>query len=207
MATLVLPIPGVALAAEMVEERISKLADGTLKTEIVTSRIYRDADGRMRTETSIGEEGERAMVVHIVDGVAGFMALLVPSEKQGGRFQFPKQDPSQRFGVAFFGNPLIRVPGEKSFHTESPGKQIIDGIEYEGERVTTSSAEQPSLVGVEERWFARDLGLFALIKSAGPDDQSTATLTRVDRHAPDPALFEIPFDYFIQDLNDELPSQ
>ena len=204
---LVLPVAGAPLAAEIVEERGTRSPDGTFKTaEITTSKVFRDADGRLRTETDIkGSSGESEAIVTIMDRANGFMALLAPSQKMGGRFQFPKQDPSQRAGISFLGNPLIRIPGEKSFHTETLGSETIDGIEYEGERTTTTLKEQPSVLGEEERWFARDLGLFALMKSSGPDEQSIARLTKVDRHAPDPALFQIPPDYAIQDLKDDLP--
>jgi hypothetical protein len=205
-ATLVLPVAGAPLSAEVIEERSMKLADGTSKTEVITSKVFRDAAGRLRTESNQnGANGESKLIVTVMDRSGGFMAVLVPSEKMGGRFQFPKQDTSVRGGFAFFGNPLILVPGKKSFKSESLGKQTIDGIEYEGDRTTTTSDEQPSLVGVEERWMNGELGLIGLTKSSGPNEQSTAKIRSMDRHAPDPALFEIPSDYVIQDLKDDLP--
>lgn len=205
-AMLVLPVAGTPLLAEIVEERTTKLSDGTSKAEILTSKVFRDADGRMRTESSVeGANGESTPIITIMDRANGFMALLVPAEKMAGRFQFPKQDPSQRGGIAFMGNPLIRVSGKKSFKSESIGKQTIDGIEYEGERTTSTSDEQPTLIGIEERWMNRELGLFALMKSSGPDGQSTAKLRNVDRSAPDPALFKIPADYYIRELKDDQP--
>lgn len=208
LAGLVLPVAGAPLLAEMVEERMTKFSDGTSEAEVIPSKIFRDAEGRMRTETSLTDgDGKSMLLVQIMDRAAGFMAMLVPSEKQGARFLFPKQDSSQRVGLAFFGGPLIMVRGEKDVKNENLGKQTIDGIEYEGERITTTSKEQPSLVGVEERWFAKDLGLFALMKSSGPDEQSTAKLTKVDRRTPDPALFQIPADYIVQDLKDDTPPQ
>lgn len=196
---LVMPRAGVPLSAEIVEERITKLPDGTTKTETLTSKVYRDADSRMRIETSIpGPNGESTPAVQIIDPADGFMAILIPIEKMAARFRFPKQDPS-KLGVARMGNPLIRVPGKKSFKSENIGKQTIDGIEYEGGRTTTTSEEQPALVGVEEEWGNRELGLTGLMKSSGPDGQSTGKLQKVDRSTPDPALFKIPADYYIRD--------
>jgi hypothetical protein len=199
--TLVLPVPGTALSAEVVEERVTKASDGTSKTELTTSKVFRDEAGRVREERDL--DNPTSKIIVIMDRPDGFMALLVPSQRIGGRFPLPKKDFSGGYSIAFLGDPLIRVPGEKEVKSESLGKQTIDGIEYEGERTTTTSKGQPSLVGIEERWFARDLGLFALMKSAGPDEQSTAKLTKVDRRAPDPALFQIPADYVIQDLKDD----
>jgi len=70
--------------------------------------------------------------------------------------------------------------------TEAIGKQTIEGIEFEGDRTTTTSDEQPSLVGVEEHWMNRELGLIGLLKSSGPDEQNTAKLRNVHHGAPDP---------------------
>lgn len=199
--TLVLPVPGAALSAEVVEERATKTPDGTSATEVITSKVFRDEAGRVREERTLDDATTQVIVIR--NQPDGFVALLVPSQRMGGRFQLPKQDFSTGAGVAFLGGPLIRVPGEKSVKSESLGKQTIDGIEYKGERITTISKEQPSLVGIEEHWFSKDLGLFALMKSSGPDEQSTAKLTKVDRRAPDPALFQIPADYVVQDLKDD----
>jgi hypothetical protein len=204
----VLPVSGVPLSAETIEERTTKLPDGTTKTEVLTSKAFRDAAGRMRIEMNIdGPNGERTPMVQIIDRAAGFMAILVPEEEMAARIQFPKQDPSSPGGIAFLGGPLIMVPGTKSFKTESIGKQTIDGIEYEGERTTATSDEQPSLVGVEERWESRELGLIGLTKSSGPDEQATAKIRNLDRSVPDPALFQIPPDYFIRELREDDPPQ
>lgn len=207
-ALLVLPVPGAALSAESVEERTTKLPDGTSKTVVLRSKVYRDSSGRMRIEMSLDETGgEPGLFIQIVDRVSGFMAILLPLEKTAARVQFPKQDPSARVGLAIFGGPLIRVPGKKTLKSESLGKQIIDGIEYDGTRTTTTVDDQPSMIGVEERWTSRESGLIGLVKSSGPDEQITAKIHNVDRHAPDPTQFQIPADYFIRDMNPGDPAQ
>ena len=206
-ATLVLPGSGAPLSAETVEERTTKLPDGTSKTDVLTSKVFRDADGRMRMEMNIeGPNRESAPMIQILDRPDGFMAILVPEQRMAARFEFPKSGDAG-FAVSFLGDPLIRVPGKKSVKTEKLGTQTIDGIEYEGERTTTTSDEQPSLVGVEERWEARELGLFGLMKSSGPDQQSTAKLTNVKRSAPDPNLFKIPPDYVVREMQMDGPPQ
>ena len=150
-ATLVLPVAGAPLSAEMVEERTT---------------------------------------------------ILVPSERTAGRYQFSQQEQSEGgFGFSN-GGPPIRATGKKTTTTESLGKQTIEGIEYEGTRVTATAEDQPSgipIVGVDEQWMA-PFGLIGLTKSSGPDMQITAKLRILDRRDPDPALFEIPPDYFIRDL-------
>jgi hypothetical protein len=123
------------------------------------------------------------------------------------RFQFPKQDPSAQLGIAILGGPLVTVPGNKSTESESLGKQTIDGIEYTGNRTTTTSDQQPALVGVEEFWQSQELGLIGLMKSSGPDGQKTAKLRNVDRRTPDPELFKIPASYSVRDLKEADPPQ
>jgi hypothetical protein len=136
----------------------------------------------------------------------GFMAGLIPIEKIAGRFQFPNEDRSKLgFGYAQPG-PQITAPGKRTTKTESLGKQTIDGIEYEGRRTTTTVEDQPSIIGVEEEWAASD-GLIGWMKSSGPDMQVTAKLHILDRHDPDPALFQIPPDYSIRELTADVPAQ
>jgi hypothetical protein len=205
-ATLVLPMPGTPLSAEITEERTTKLPDGTSKTEVTTSRAYRDGAGRLRTEMDIASPSGGPSTIVIFSIPDGFMAGLIPAEKMAGRFQFPNEDRSKMgFGFSRPG-PLITAPGKRTSKTENLGKQTIDGIEYEGTRTTTTVEDQPSIIGVEEEWTA-PLGLIGLMKSSGPDMQVTAKLHVVDRNDPDPRLFEIPPDYSIRELRWDDPRQ
>jgi hypothetical protein len=151
---LVLPVPGAPLSAEVVEEHTTKLADGTSKTEVNVSKVDRDAAGRLRSEHQLDDQ----RIVTIANQPDGFIVLLVPAEKTGGRLSFPN-DKKAGIGFSFPGNPLISVAGKKSTKTEDLGKQIIDGIEFEGHRTTIMMEDQPSVVGVNEDWENRDLGL------------------------------------------------
>jgi len=203
-ATLVLPYVGVPLSAEITEERVTKLPDGTSKTEVVISKAYRDGAGRLRTESDIASRSGDPSAIVIFNIPDGFMAALMPSEKAAGRFQFPNGDRSKiGFGYAQPG-PEITAPGKRTTITESLGKQTIDGIEYQGNRTTTTVEGQPSIIGVQEEWQSSD-GLIGLIKSTGPNLLVTAKLHILDRSDPDPRLFEIPPDYAIQELTDERP--
>jgi len=204
LPTLVLPVPGAPLSAEVVEEHTTKLADGTSRTEVNVSKVYRDAAGRLRDEHKLdGSEGPEEIVT-ITNQPDGFLVLLVPSEKTGGRLLFPKD---QKAGVGFslLGNPLMQALGKKSTKTDDLGKQMIEGIEFEGRRTTITMDEQPSVAGVSEEWQNRDLRVFGLLTATGPDGQTSIKLRNVDRRPPDPALFEIPSDYSIRDLTDDRP--
>jgi hypothetical protein len=195
--TMVLPVPGAPLSVEIVAEHTVMFADGTSRTIVIPSKVFRDAAGRMRTEI---DNGGHVIIQNHEDG---FLAVLVTKQKTASRVQFPNQTPTPPFGFST-ADLLTRVPGKKSFKSESIGKQTIEGIEFEGERTTTTSEEQPSLVGVEERWMDLELGLLGLIKSSGPDEQMTAKISNLDRHPPDPDLFKIPPDYSIDDSPKEV---
>jgi hypothetical protein len=206
--TMVLPVAGAPLSVDIVEERTTKLPDGASKTETLTSKVYRDGAGRMRTETEVaGDSGESTAIIQLLDKPDGFMAILVPAEKGGGRFLFSKKQQSEAgYGFTTI-DPLITAAGKKTSKTESLGKQTIEGIEFEGARTTTTVDGQPSIVGVQDHWVARDLGLFGLEKSSGPDLESTVKIRNLDQHEPDPALFTPPPDYYIRDLNADDPAQ
>jgi hypothetical protein len=66
--------------------------------------------------------------------------------------------------------------------------------------MTTTSDDQPSLVAVFEHWMSRELGLIGLQKYSGPDAKNTSRIEKIDRTPPDPALFVIPADYSIREL-------
>jgi hypothetical protein len=207
-AAMVFPVAGAPLSVEIVEERTTKLANGTSKTEVLTSKIYRDGAGRMRTETEVaGANGESMVIVSLLNRPDGFMAILVPAEKGGGRLPLSKKQQSEGgFGFPATG-PLITESGKKTSKSESLGKQTIEGIEFKGTRTTTAVDGQPLIVGIEDQWASGELGLCGLMKSSGPDLEITAKIRNLDRHEPDPTLFTPPPDYNIRDLNPHDPAQ
>jgi hypothetical protein len=63
---------------------------------------------------------------------------------------------------------------------------------------------QPSLITIEERWVSTELGLTALVEATGPNEKYSARILNVNRKKPDSALFLIPMDYTIREM--ELPN-
>ena len=101
--------------------------------------------------------------------------------------------------VARFG-----VNGETT--NESLGSQMIEGVAAEGTRSThtipagSMGNERPIEV-TYERWHSKELQLDVLIKSVDPrSGESTQQMTNISRGEPDPALFEIPSDYTVQEF-------
>jgi hypothetical protein len=197
-STMVLPISGLPLSVEKIEEYASKSPDAPSATGISKSKYYRDAAGRMRTEANSADGILTGVVLD--NPIDGFIAVLDPKTKSAHRVKFPKSSSTDGWGIGAGPNGLVGVTGKTTRKTEDLGKQTIEGVEFEGTRTTTTSDEQPSLVAVDELWISKELGLIGLVKHSGPDSEMTSRIQNVDRTVPDPALFAIPPDYRIRDM-------
>ena len=200
-AALVLPITSAPLSVETTEEYVTKDLDGTSTSGTEKTKEYRDASGRMRSEMEARDAfGGPVIEILLVDPVEGFIAVLETSTKIAHRVQGPKNGPRGEIGISMGPYGLMRVPGKKTQKTENLVTRTIEGIEFEGTRTTTTSDEQPSLIAVDESWGSKELGLIGLVKHSGPDGEMASRIQNVDRTVPDPALFVIPADYRIRDM-------
>ena len=132
--------------------------------------------------------------------IDGFIAVLEPQAKLAHRVKFPKNNSTGGWGIGAGPNGLVGVTGKTTQKTEDLGKQSIAGVEFAGSRTITTSDEQPSLIAIDELWMSKELELIGLVKHSGPDSEMTARIQNVDRTVPDPALFVIPADYRIRDV-------
>lgn len=201
LSNLALPIPGVPLAFEAIEKRTIRLPDGTAETKIDRVKTYRDSTGRMRIERSLDSPQGTVPLIQIFDHPAGFVALLETGLKIAHRASIPKPEgPVAQPRFMFLGGPLVGLSGERTFHTESLGMQTIEGAEFEGHRLTTTILSPSQVVGIQEHWISRDLGVIGFMRSFNPDTEETVRIQHLDRTEPDAALFVIPPDYAVQDL-------
>ncbi len=198
---MVLPVPGVALSVEAIEEYVTKNPDGTSATEINKTKYYRDAAGRMRSEIEMQDSAAGTLRwVVLDDSIDGFAAILETEAKIAHRVKFSKPSSPDDWGIGLGTNGLVGVTGKMTRKTEDLGKQGIGGVECAGQRTTTTSDDQPSLVAVDELWMSKELELIGLVKHSGPDSEMTSRIQNVDRAVPDPTLFVIPADYRIRDM-------
>ena len=77
---------------------------------------------------------------------------------------------------------------------------MIEGIEFEGTRITQTSEGEPVLTHTVERWYSDELKLIGLVEISGPYETGTVRLQNLRRQEPDPTLFKIPADYKVQDI-------
>jgi hypothetical protein len=208
LPTMVFPIPGVPLSAESIEEYVTKNPDGTSATVIHKTKYYRDASGRMRSEIEMQDSAAGSLVWVVLDAsIDGFVAILETEAKIAHRAKFPKPSSPGEWGVGLGPSGLVGVSGETTRKTQDLGKQNIGGAECAGTRTTTTSDNQPSLIAVDELWMSKELELIGLMKHSGPDSQMTSRIQNVNRAAPDPALFVIPADYRIREMEPPGPPQ
>jgi hypothetical protein len=92
-----------------------------------------------------------------------------------------------------------------TFASEDLGTQIIEGVAAQGHRRTTTypanafGNDRP-VVTTSEVWTSTDLRVTVLSKSSDPrSGETTMRLTNISRVEPDPALFQPPPDYRIEE--------
>lgn len=90
--------------------------------------------------------------------------------------------------------------------TESLGKQVIEGVEAEGTRTTTTipageiGNEQPINI-VWEKWYSPELQTVVMSKHSDPlVGETIYRLTNITRGEPARSLFEVPGDYTIKEM-------
>jgi hypothetical protein len=179
--TIVFPRAGTPLSLEVVESGPSGFA--------AVRTISRDASGRVRIDPLPGVGGNLALVT---DPVAGVMIVLDKSSGTASVAHVPGLVPSGgEFSLAYLG-PSARV--------DSLGEQVIDGVEYRGER-THAEGDGTSLATVEERWFSRELAIVGLVRSSDAAGERSARVRNLKRDDPDPGLFVVPASYTIREAN------
>jgi hypothetical protein len=117
-------------------------------------------------------------------------------------------------GVAVAGAPGVPMgpatgvfswSGEGQVNTEQLGKQTIEGVEAEGQRITVTieagkiGNDRP-IVTVNERWYSPELQTVIFSKNSDPRIGETIyKLINIDRSEPDPSLFQVPADYTVEE--------
>jgi hypothetical protein len=102
-------------------------------------------------------------------------------------------------------NGVFSWSGEGEVNTESLGRQTIEGVEAEGQRVTATieagkiGNERP-IVTVNERWYSPELQTVIFSKNSDPRiGETTYKLINIDRSEPDLSLFQVPADYTVEE--------
>lgn len=202
---------------------VQPLLGGGQTTRKSTAKLYRDSEGRTRREQTLNmvgpfaTAGDSPEMIFINDPVAGANYMLDPRNRTARKMPVRQASSSDERKPPSFSEPgseAGRRPsppeGRKQSSesnggakTESLGKQMIEGIEAEGVRVTnTIPAGEIGNVKpieiVEETWYSRDLQIVLLRKQRDPrSGETTYRLTNLHRSEPHHTLFELPVDYTV----------
>lgn len=198
---------------------------------IQTTKVYRDSAGRTRTEHQkpLPPGGAAAtqvpMFIDISDPVAGYRYTLQQQNHVARRMPWPPtrlqtgvSQPQAAAGASApqpasasgtqnqTGAKTTRRPRPDMVH-EALGTQTIEGIPAEGSRFTTTypvgfMGNDRPITTVRETWMSPDLKIVVLTKMTDPRSGDSSTkLTNFSQTEPDPALFEVPADYTIEDAS------
>ncbi|MDM7997151.1 MAG: hypothetical protein QUT30_15880 [Acidobacteriota bacterium] len=200
-------------SGEEVSRQEKMLSDGTRTLQPVLSAIkYRDTAGRIRTERRaflpMGlQNGINPPVVpEIVDPVAGFIYYLDTVNRVAHRMLLSPESfriITKPTYIAFQKSTTKEKDLVRS--TQPLGTDIINGIEAQGGRITTTYpagtlGNENRLVTTLEIWTSPELGFTVRSKNSDPrTGEFTNEVINIKRGEPDPSLFEAPPDYDIVD--------
>ncbi len=222
-------ITGVPYTAQAVTTSTQSLAGGNRITNTDTAEVARDSMGRTRREQTLpGVSGASKKLVFINDPVAQVNYVLEPghiARKMPRPQVIQFQDGPASGGGAAMAQTSARLDGPPppEFHaaiamsvqvpgalpdrgadfptnTESLGSQVIQGVQADGARTTTTipagkiGNEQPIVI-TYERWYSSDLQAVVMTKQSDPRfGETTYELTNIQRIEPPASLFQVPPD-------------
>jgi len=220
------PVKGAPYSAEAVTETMQALADGNRISRRQTAQLYRDSEGRTRRQEKLGvvgpwaKSGEPREIISINDPASGSSYVLEPDTKtarknslRGPAVMFKSGNAAgvthEKFNIAVDHQVQIHkktaAADSDRVKTESLGKRVIEGVEAEGTRTTTTipageiGNDRPIEI-IGERWFSQELGTVVMTRRSDPRfGETTYRLSSVVRGEPGRYLFEVPSDYTIKE--------
>jgi hypothetical protein len=209
-------VKGAPYSAQAISEHTQTLSNGTQIRRQSTAQIYRDSEGRTRheeTPTAFGTfaaMSETSPIIFINDPVAKVQYLLNPRDHTASKISTPGngpppyQPPSSSSSSGRSSSPDGPEPSGKPSafgKQESLGKQMIEGVEAEGTRLTLTiptgqiGNDRPIDI-VSERWYSPALQMVVRSKHTDPRlGETVYRLANINRDDPPRALFEVPADY------------
>jgi hypothetical protein len=187
-------VKGAPFTATAQTERLQVLSDGTRISNKMTATLYRDGEGRTRREMTLSVigpftiVGEPPRLAFINDFVAGVHYIVNVQQREARKIRLGDLPPP---------------PPDTQGKSESLGKQMIEGLEAEGTRMTVTiptgqiGNDRPIEI-VTERWESTALKTILLSNHRDPRvGETTYRLININRSEPAHTLFEVPGDYRI----------
>jgi hypothetical protein len=202
------PVTNAPFTAQVVNEHIEKLQDGSAVDNKTTGTVARDSYGRTNRQITMGalgpisSSGKAANLAFISDPVGKANYALDNDHKtfeklpmmrgRGGNFTGRSGTPPPPPG----GGANRPHPNEETLPSKS-----IDGLLVQGTRITHTIpagkiGNSNAIVSTTERWYSPDLHMIVSETTTDPRfGTTTFQLTNINRAEPDASLFTVPSDY------------
>ena len=221
-------VKGAPYSADEIRENNQTLADGTHIHNEEKTTVYRDSEGRIRRENdnqiTIWDPVAGAQyILNPKTMTARKMPMNVMMTKPGASpdvIALKLQAETMQEAQAQMQKALVdiakakdqerltgQVPlpaGRAGVKKESLGTQMMEGVNAEGNRVT-STIEQGTIGNdrpiqmITERWYSPELQTNIMTLRSDPrSGENTIKLTNIRRGEPSPVLFEIPPGYTVR---------
>jgi hypothetical protein len=203
----VTPVPGAPFSGTVEIYSKELLPDGSAYERHTINHIARNTAGVIYNErrrlVPLDHEGEpRLLSFHIYDPQTHLNTFLDPSThlaRQALRSE-PEHPPANTTP-----GTTVTVPNAQNVTTEELGTDTFAGLTLRGTRKLRTIPASLSGTGKEvtitdEYWYSEDLKVYLVVKHDDPrTGEQTVGITAVDRHEPNPSLFQIPAGYKIVD--------
>jgi hypothetical protein len=204
-------IAGAPFSADVVKESTRLQADGTRAAIETRGKMFRDSAGRTRSETellaAVAGMPSRHFVT-IIDPVQQLSIVLDVDAKTAAVFHLPDPPAVSAREMKLISNAHATHSSggssAKEQSTEDLGATMMEGFSVSGTRRThpaeAGTGNNKALNAVTDSWFSPDLKveLSATIQVSQSVSRTTR-LTNIVPGEPDPALFQVPYGYMIQE--------
>ncbi len=197
-------------SAEAITETRQVLADGTRIAQSNSYKIYRDSQGRVRRDSESGMEysivdpvAKATWVVDVQNQTARKMPLALAIAGTDVRALIKVNIEMMYKNQMIIARAMRPESKDLSTTRESLGRQVIEGVEVEGSRVTktipinTIGNDRPIEI-VQENWYSPELQLDLMSRKYDPrTGEITCRLSGIRRSEPPADLFQVPAEYKI----------
>lgn len=198
-------VKGQPYSAELLNESVQVLGDGTKISSKTSGSVYRDVDGRTRRDESAAQ-GQKSTT--IFDPIASVSLTLNQTSKTVSKqtLRTPPNHPGPAHAVGT--ERANRPNGRENRHnrtTEDLGNQAIEGVQAQGHRTTTTipagtMGNDRDIKVIDEVWFSPDLQVVVQSHHVDPwTGDVSYKLSNIRRGDQPHTLFEAPADYQVKE--------
>jgi hypothetical protein len=202
-------VAGAPFSANVVRESVQVMADGTRTAAEHRGKMFRDSEGRTRSETELespqaGAGHSSGRYVTIIDPVQQISIVLNVEAKTAAVFHLPPASAASGRDLKLAAAAqAARTGGAGRAATagaEDLGAMMIEGFSVAGSRRTNAAeAGAGKDKVVTESWFSPELKVELLSTQVSQSLSRTTRLVNIAPGEPDPALFQVPADYAVQE--------